>query len=236
MESAQPVVAAIFDLDGTLLDTESVARRAWEAVGLRWGVHVAPTMIGEMTGKRYVDLVGVIAKWYGPEFPSQAFLESCNEDYRRECGNGIELKEGVGELLDRLEGWGIPKIVATSSQLPRARQKLAEAGLLDRFADVVSGDEVVNGKPAPDVFEEAARRLGMTGGRFLECVVFEDSLPGVDGALAAGMQVVWIPEVEPVGMPGYSGQVERVDLLGASLLDSIPWLAERVRSVNTSTK
>ena len=85
-----------------------------------------------------------------------------------------------------------PRAVATSTRRERARAKLARRGLLARFAALVGGDEVARGKPAPDIFLLAAARLGVAPA---DCVVLEDSEPGVRGALAAGMMPIMVPDL-----------------------------------------
>jgi beta-phosphoglucomutase-like phosphatase (HAD superfamily) len=84
--------------------------------------------------------------------------------------------------------------VATSTRQPRAQQRLAQAGLLGFFAVVVAGDEVENGKPAPDIYLEAARRLGIDPARSF---ALEDSHAGVRAAHAAGLKVIMVPDLLP---------------------------------------
>jgi HAD superfamily hydrolase (TIGR01509 family) len=107
---------------------------------------------------------------------------------------GITFMPGLLELLAWLEGEAIPKAVATSTRRSRARTKLESTGVLARFAVLVGGDEIAHGKPAPDIFLEAAARLDVTPTR---CMVLEDSEPGMRGALAAGMTPVMVPDLLP---------------------------------------
>ena len=88
----------------------------------------------------------------------------------------------------------IPRAVATSTRRDRARSKLARASLLPRFHAIVGGDDVARGKPAPDIYVEAARRLGASAAR---CLALEDSEPGVRSALAAGMTPIMVPDMHP---------------------------------------
>jgi HAD superfamily hydrolase (TIGR01509 family) len=103
------------------------------------------------------------------------------------------LKLGLLELLDLLEARNIPKVVATSTRRGHALPRLEKAGLLHRFATVTTGDQVVNGKPAPDLFLLAASTIGVPPA---QCVVLEDSEVGVTGAHAAGMTVFMIPDLK----------------------------------------
>jgi HAD superfamily hydrolase (TIGR01509 family) len=106
--------------------------------------------------------------------------------------DGFAVKPGVVELIEWLESNAIPRAVATSTRRDRARAKLSQAALLPRFHDVVGGDEVGRGKPAPDIYLEAARRIDA---RAAQCVALEDSEPGVRAALAAGMLPIMVPDL-----------------------------------------
>ena len=97
-------------------------------------------------------------------------------------------------MLDWLEGRAIPRAVATSTRRERAHSALERTALLPRFQALVGGDEVAFGKPAPDIYFEAARRLGANTA---SCVVLEDSEPGVRAALAAGMMPIMVPDLIP---------------------------------------
>jgi len=98
----------------------------------------------------------------------------------------------VHALFDTLEALGIPRGVATSTRRSRALPKLEAVGLLARVDQVVAGDEVSRGKPAPDIYLEAAARLGTAPG---DCLALEDSNAGVRAGHTAGMHVVMVPDL-----------------------------------------
>jgi HAD superfamily hydrolase (TIGR01509 family) len=104
---------------------------------------------------------------------------------------GLVVKPGLAELLDWIEETGLARAVATSTRRERARAKLARTNLLPRFQALVGGDEIPRGKPAPDIFLEAAARLQLRPG---DCMVLEDSLPGYLAARAAGMAAIVVPD------------------------------------------
>jgi HAD superfamily hydrolase (TIGR01509 family) len=95
--------------------------------------------------------------------------------------------KGLAALIARLREDGIPMALATSAPKPNVTHTLEELSLTDAFPVIVRGDEVARGKPAPDVFIEAARRLGVDPA---DCLVFEDAPMGIEAAQAAGMRVV----------------------------------------------
>lgn len=107
---------------------------------------------------------------------------------------GIPVKPGLLEVLNFLECKKIPMAVTTSSSYDRAVMKLRGAELHDRFSIIVSGDQVSDGKPAPDTYFLTARRLGVL---HEQCLVLEDSDAGVRAAHAAGMKVILIPDLKP---------------------------------------
>jgi len=188
-------VAVIFDMDGLMLDTEPLAARAWGEAAAALGVEFDMALALSMVGRNFGDCTAMVRAHYRANYPVDALLGRWHATYdaivERE---GLRLKPGVNELLDWLEANAIPRAVATSTRRDRARAKLARTSLLPRFQDLVGGDEVARGKPAPDIYAEAARRLGADPS---QCLVLEDSEPGVRGALAAGMTLIMVPDLLP---------------------------------------
>ena len=186
--------AVIFDMDGLLLDSEAVMRRCFETVAAEMEI-VLPT-------GAYEGLIGLnaaasetIMAAYVPADPGVAvFSDAYHALYDEEMHREVPLKAGALELARHLDDTVMPRAVATSTDEPRARRKLKSAGLLAFMQALAFGNEVANGKPAPDIFLLAAARLGVAPER---CVAFEDSRAGVRSALAAGMQVVQVPDLVP---------------------------------------
>jgi HAD superfamily hydrolase (TIGR01509 family) len=181
--------AVVFDLDGVLVDSEArwdEARRAVvDAEGGAWRPEATRAMMGMSAPEwsRYLhDELGVAL---APPDVSAAVVARMADGYRRE----LPLLPGAVEAVRALAArW--PLGVASSANRELIELVLREAGLGGAFAAVVSSEEVARGKPAPDVYLEAARRLDVAPGR---CVAVEDSANGLRAAAAAGMAVVAVP-------------------------------------------
>jgi len=187
--------ALIFDMDGLLLDTEPLAALAWRDTAIGLGVEFDAALALALVGRNFADCATMIRAHYGADYPVDEVLDRWHATYdaivERE---GVAVKPGVHELLDWLERKAIPRAIATSTGRERARGKLIRTALLPRFHELVGGDEVAFGKPSPDIYFEAARRLAMAAS---DCVVLEDSEPGIRAALAAGMIPIMVPDLHP---------------------------------------
>ena len=187
--------AVVFDMDGTLLDTEQLAARAWGEAADALGVGFDPALALTLVGRNFADCSRLLRGHFGVDYPTEALLDSWHATYDGIVAReGVAVKEGVHALLDWLDAASIPRAIATSTRRDRAEAKLAHAALLSRFDAVVGGDEVARGKPAPDIYVVAAARLGIAPER---CVALEDSEPGFHSALAAGMIPILVPDLLP---------------------------------------
>lgn len=211
--------AVIFDMDGVLLDTEPLAARAWTEAAASLGVAFDADLALRMVGRNWLDCVAIAHAHYPSGYPVDALLSRWHAAYDAIVArDGLALKPGALELLDWLDEARIPRAVATSTRRERALDKLGRTALLPRFAAVVGGDEVERGKPAPDIYLEAARRIGADAGA---CVVLEDSEPGVRAALAAKMTPIMVPDLAPP----CAELLARDIIVHASLHDVVPVLA-----------
>jgi HAD superfamily hydrolase (TIGR01509 family) len=184
--------AAIFDMDGLMLDTEPLAARAWTEAACGIGIAFDASVTPRLVGRTFSDCRRLIADHHGDAYPVDTLMDAWHAAYDAIVAReGIVLKPGLLELLDWLERQRIPKAVATSTRRTRAEAKLERCGLIERFSAVVGGDDVARGKPAPDIFLAAAAKLARPPA---ECVVLEDSEPGMQAAAAAGIPVIIVPD------------------------------------------
>ncbi|MFE4453699.1 HAD family hydrolase [Streptomyces sp. NPDC056796] len=189
-----PAPPVLFDLDGTLVDSEpnyyEAGRRLLARYGVRdfsWEDHTRFIGIGTR------ETLTVLREEYGIEAPVDELLAGKNALYLELAGAATPVFPEMRALVERLHGDGVPMAVASGSSRAAIAAALAVTGLDARLPLFVSAEEVARGKPEPDVFLEAARRLGVAPE---SCVVLEDAVPGVQAAHAAGMRCVAIPGTE----------------------------------------
>jgi HAD superfamily hydrolase (TIGR01509 family) len=186
------IEAVVFDLDGVILDSEQVWDEVRESLarerGGRWTDKAQADMMGMSSTEwsRYMhEVVGV------PDPPEEINREVVQRMLER-YGEGLPLIDGAVEAVERLAAcW--PLGLASSSNRELIERALEVSGLAGWFRATVSSEEVARGKPAPDVYLEAARRLGVEPTR---CAAIEDSANGIRSAHAAEMRVVVIPNPE----------------------------------------
>ncbi|MFE9994564.1 HAD family hydrolase [Streptomyces avermitilis] len=185
--------SVVFDLDGTLVDSEP---NYFEA-----GRHLlAEQGITDFTWADHEQYVGISTQeslelWkerYGIEAPLDDLLADMNRRYLALARASTPVYPEMRKFVELLAGEGVPMAVASGSSPEAIEAILTGTGLASWLTTVVSADEVARGKPAPDVFLEAARRLGVSPA---DCVVLEDAAPGAAAAHAAHMRCIAIPYV-----------------------------------------
>ncbi len=187
--------AVVLDMDGLMLDTEPVYKAAWQRASAELGHVLDDRAYTRLVGRQTRDCELELVRQFGADFPLDRFRARWPELWRAGARDiGIERKSGLLEFLDFAEQQGLLIAVATSSEVAYTEFSLRQAGLDGRFRVVVTGDQVAIGKPAPDIYLEAARRLHVEPSR---CVALEDSEAGILAASRAGMVSLLIPEGQP---------------------------------------
>ena len=186
--------AVIFDLDGLLIDTESVSVDVGISTLAEFGHRVERDFMLSMIGVDEVECVAIMQAHLGDGLDFAAFDARWRETCRARHAQGIPQKSGADALLRGLSAAAIPRAIATNSRAEAGRRKLGQSGLSHHFDHVVGFDLVAAPKPAPDVYLKAADLLGVDPS---DCLAFEDSDPGTAAALAAGMTVVQVPDLLP---------------------------------------
>ncbi|MFF7473125.1 HAD-IA family hydrolase [Streptomyces sp. NPDC008092] len=186
-------LAVIFDLDGTLVDSEpnyyEATRQLLAGHGVTeytWAEHE------RLVGISTLETVALLRDRHGLRPPVAELLAEANRCYLELARSRTRVYPEMRKFVELLAAEGIPSAVASGSSPEAVEAILAGTGLGTYLRTAVSADEVPRGKPAPDVFLEAARRLGAAPA---ECVVLEDAAPGVAAAHAAGMRCIAVPYV-----------------------------------------
>ncbi|MGH8000837.1 MAG: HAD family hydrolase [Brasilonema sp.] len=195
---SQHFKAAIFDMDGLLFDTESIARWAWKKALENHGYGMSEDLFNDL----YKEFIGRDLSWrekflkrrYSASFPFESVkAERIEIGDDREIQEGLPVKPGALELLNQLNALGVILGLGTGTSLVRTIRRLTSAGIYQNFATIVTSENVAQGKPAPDIFLEVSRRIDVAP---QECVVFEDSYVGVEAASSAGMCTIMVPDLE----------------------------------------
>jgi HAD superfamily hydrolase (TIGR01509 family) len=187
--------AVVFDMDGLMIDTERVALECWIESARVFGWEISRETCLALVGLGQRESRQALLDRMGGKFPLAEVSARGRERYlQRLRGEGVTVKPGLIPLLDWLDARHVPMAVATSTQHALALEKLALAGLTERFATVVCGDQVPKGKPAPDVYREAIARIDVDPAR---CIALEDSEIGLRAAHAAGLTCIVVPDLLP---------------------------------------
>jgi len=188
------IKGVIFDMDGLMFDTERLWDTLWEPACQALGVPMP-----EDTESFYASGRGLAGQYlqehvhkYFPQVDPQKMLDKIWQIGDERFAQGVPCKPGLKELLALLEERGLPRIVASSSPRNMIEQNLQTTGTARYFHDIVCGADVEHSKPAPDIFLEAARRLGLD---IRDCLVLEDSYNGVRAGHAAGAVTIMVPDL-----------------------------------------
>ncbi len=185
--------AVIFDMDGTLIDTENQFLSEWMAAD---GSHdpYLREVLTSVTGTTREMTEQIILEKMGPSYPYARIRAAVDDalEYKRTHGM-LPLKPGAEEMLKTLTERGIRVALASSTRRSLVEQEMKTVGLYDYFDLIVCGNEVARGKPAPDIFLAAAEKLHLKPD---ECMVVEDSFNGIRASRAAGMRTLMVPDLK----------------------------------------
>jgi HAD superfamily hydrolase (TIGR01509 family) len=186
VQNIRSTSAVIFDLDGTLVDSEPLSKVAWRRVLAFHGHSVSDTDITAAQGLRFAESYAKFAR-ASPLPPLDVIWRDYSELLYASYDDGLVSFGDAVTTARQLLANGVPLALVTSSQRERLERTLVAAHLDGLFAATVAGDEVIRGKPAPDGYLAAARLLGVDPA---DCVAVEDSQAGIDAARAAGIPVL----------------------------------------------
>jgi HAD superfamily hydrolase (TIGR01509 family) len=183
----------IFDMDGLMLDSETVTWKAWETTLKKYNCDCPFEFYRNFIGTTETHISSVMLKTYGDDFPIKNFTVEMKEEKKRIISTeGVAVKKGLIELLDYLSKKGIKKAVATSSHRDVMEHLLTLTNVLHYFDYSVCGDEIKKGKPNPDVFLKALKKAESKPN---EAFVLEDSINGILAAHNANIPVIFIQDL-----------------------------------------
>lgn len=189
--------AVVFDMDGVLIDSEKIYRLCWKKNGMSIGIpeDEMERICDRVAGGNKTSNARVFREVMGEDFDYLAFRERTMQMFAGYVGeHGLELKPGVRETLDALKAHGMRIALATSTVRELAEDRLDMVGLTGYFDEKVCGDEITEGKPAPDIYLKACEKLGVSPE---DAVGVEDSINGVIASDTAGLYTVMVVDLIP---------------------------------------
>lgn len=187
------VKAVIFDMDGLMVDTEPVGNMICVQAHQKFGYEITQEMLFDLIGRNAHSAKEYYLQVFGKDYPYQQIREESkrlHEEYYQK--HEIAVKPGLYELLDYLKKSGIKMAVASSTVTSRVISNLERIHVLPYFDHVIGGDQIVHGKPAPDIFLKALELLQVEHDQAL---VLEDSKNGILASYHAHIPVICIPDI-----------------------------------------
>jgi HAD superfamily hydrolase (TIGR01509 family) len=187
------IKAILFDMDGLLLDTEKIALLTFQEACRRNHFEPDLTVYNRCIGTTYNNTREILLKGYGRDFPIDEVYKDWGKIFQTETTEKpLPLKTGVLSLLNFLDRIGLRKGVVTSTRSEIALRNLTKANILPFFEFVVGGDQILNGKPHPEIYLTGCQKFNEKPG---DCLALEDSDIGVLSAHNAGLQIIQVPDI-----------------------------------------
>lgn len=190
------IKAVIFDMDGTLLDSERIGLKAWQYVIDKYSLPFDLSLPYRSIGLNYTSMEQLFRSELGNDFPFETYWKYTKQRFNEiEEESGIPVKQGFDKLCDYLKANNIGMYVATSTYHASAAKELEHSGILGYFDGIIGGDEINKGKPDPEIFIKSAEK---TGFEKAQCLIVEDSSNGLKAGIASGMRTVFIKDIVDV--------------------------------------
>lgn len=185
------IKAVIFDMDGVILDSESISDITWHKALEEAGLKDDKDAVNKCRGTNLADTYAILKNLYGPEFPVEKFMNRSSELFHEiEFSTGIPLLPYAKEILEYLK----PKYkiaLASSTKGETVKRQLTNTGVIQYFETLTTGDMVTHSKPDPEIYLLACKSLGL---KPEECAAVEDSPNGIKSASAAGLKTIMVPD------------------------------------------
>ena len=183
----------IFDMDGLMFDTEKLIYKSWKESCKKYKQNLSDKIFIESIGLNRKKTIEVYKKYFGDNFPYEEIIDETMNIFENLIrSEGVPLKEGLLELLKYNKKKQLKMAIATSTKRDRTELMLNLSDTGKYFDVVVCGDEIISGKPDPEIFLETAKKLNYQPEN---CMVLEDSKNGIIAAYKAGMLPVMVPDI-----------------------------------------
>lgn len=203
--------AVIFDMDGVIFDSETLVFHCWNVVAEKYGINNVEEACRECLGINAAETKERFLKHYGADFPYDEYKREMSELFHKTAADGgLEVKQGVRELLSFLKEHHYKIALASSTRKAVVESQLTAAGLIDYFDEIICGDMVKNSKPEPEIYLTAAERIKVSPDK---SYAIEDSYNGIRSAYSAGMDVIMVPDMLPAN--------EEMEKICCNILDSL---------------
>jgi len=208
-DTSEKLRAVVFDLDGLLLNTEALYQFVGTELMRRRGKTFEEELIQKITGRPQAVALQMMIDWHGLDTTVDMLAKETGDLFAEILDDRLQLMPGAAELLGALEVARVPKAIATGSGRRFTRNVLGKFHLEPRFEFILTGEDVVHGKPDPEIYRRAAEKFGILAGQMM---VLEDSQNGCRAAAAAGAFAVAVPSA-PRNQHDFTGVALVVDTL-----------------------
>ena len=186
--------AVIFDMDGVIFDTERVYLEIWQSVFEKYGYKMTKELYITVMGTGRKNVIKTFLENFGDDLPiEKMYEEKDNQLFYIIENQGIPLKKGVKELFSMLKEKNYKIALATSAKRDRVEKQIKDKWLKESFDAIVCGDDVEKGKPSPDIFLKAAKKIDVEPEN---CFVVEDSPAGIKAAFSGGMKGIHVEDLK----------------------------------------
>ena len=190
------IKAVIFDMDGTLLDSERIVLKAWQYVIDKYSLPFDLSLPYRSIGLNYASMKTLFLSELGEDYPFDKYWGYAKQYLQNaKRRTAYPVKAGFDELCTYLKANKIGMYVATSTYHASAAKELEHSGILGYFDGIIGGDEITRGKPDPEIFITAAEKTGFVKS---ECLIVEDSSNGIRAGIASGIRTVFIKDIVDV--------------------------------------